>query len=73
MVALAAPPQIVRLRWRRLRDKLSGPRATDECSTKDFISVYYREEPGRLKEMLGFEVPWPSTRPPVVAGIEASS
>jgi hypothetical protein len=34
--------------------------------------VYYREEPGRLKEVLGFEEPWPSTRL-AVAGIEAGS
>jgi hypothetical protein len=33
---------------------------TMSSSTKDFIFWYYREEPTRLKEMLGVEVPWPS-------------
>jgi hypothetical protein len=28
-------------------------------STKDFVSSYYKEEPARLREMLGMEVPWP--------------
>lgn len=46
---------------------------TISSSTKDFISVYYREEPARLKEMLGIGVPWPSTRPSAVRGIGASS
>jgi len=32
-------------------------------STKDFILSYYQDEPARLREMLGTEVPWPSNPP----------
>ena len=48
-------------RWRHLQRsyvsdgdgprKLSGPRATSNCSTKDFVSAYYREEPGARKTL----------------------
>lgn len=32
------------------------------CATKDFLSSYYKEEPARLKEMLGIETPWSESR-----------
>lgn len=34
-------------------------------STRDFLSAYYKDEPGRLREMLGIEVPWPDYNGPV--------
>jgi Sulfotransferase domain len=42
-------------------------------STKDFILSYYQDEPARLREMLGIEVPWPSNPPAVLAGFEITS
>ena len=33
---------------------------TMSAATKEFLLLYYRDEPARLKEMLGVEVPWPS-------------
>ena len=32
-------------------------------STKDFIAAYYQDEPARLKELLGIDVPWLQTVP----------
>jgi hypothetical protein len=37
-----------------------GKKVAMSGSTKDFISSYYEEEPARLREMFGVEVPWPS-------------
>ena len=34
---------------------------TMSAATRDFISSYYKDESARLREMLGIEVPWPST------------
>jgi sulfotransferase family protein len=42
-------------------------------STKDFILSYYQDEPARLKEMLGIEVPWPSNPSAALAGFEINS
>ncbi len=42
-------------------------------STKDFILSYYQDEPARLREMLGIEVPWPSNPPAALAGFEITS
>ncbi len=35
-------------------------------ATKVFLEDYYKREPGRLREMLGIEVPWP--KPSVIEG-----
>ena len=42
-------------------------------STKDFILSYYQDEPARLREMLGTEVPWPSNPPAALAAFEITS
>lgn len=38
-------------------------------ATKDFILSYYQDEPARLREMLGIEVPWPSNPPAALTGL----
>jgi hypothetical protein len=43
---------------------------TMSCSTRDFVLSYYKDESARLKEMLGVEVPWPSTCQAGTAGNE---
>ena len=48
-------------------------RVTMSPSTKDFILSYYQDEPARLREMLGIEVPWPSNPPAALAGFEITS
>jgi Sulfotransferase domain len=63
-----------KLRWllRRIRrradaayEKLNVTRekVAMSSSTKDFILSYYQDEPARLREMFGIEVPWPAESP----------
>jgi hypothetical protein len=40
------------------RDKVSMSRSTEES-----VRTYYNEEPTRLRELLGLEVPWPASLP----------
>jgi len=63
---------VLRLLLRRLRpnvtatyEKLNvirGKNVAMSNATKDFMASYYEEEPAKLREMLGVELPWPSNR-----------
>ena len=64
--------------WYRRMNVTKGEEIAISSSTRDFISGYYAEEPARLKELVGMDVPWPeygsgkgvSSRPLKVAGEE---
>jgi hypothetical protein len=40
------------------------------AATKEFLMLYYRDEPTRLREMLGIEVPWLSNLPAASTELE---
>jgi hypothetical protein len=77
---LARYTPALRLLLRQLRPKVDatyekfnvirGKKVAMSDSTKDFVSSYYEEEPARLSEMFGVEVPWLSSPQAALSGVE---